>query len=139
MKIVMIFGTFDIVHCGHLHMFREAKEYGGKLIAVVGRDANVEKVKGFLPIHNEKERLFLVENIKLVDQAVLGDKTDVYKVIEKFKPDIIALGYDQKMYVDELAEAITKFGLKTRIVKLKPYHENQYKSSKIKKYIERIV
>jgi len=43
------------------------------------------------------------------------------------------------MYVDELAEAITKFGLKTRIVKLKPYHENQYKSSKIKKYIERIV
>jgi cytidyltransferase-like protein len=139
MKIVMVFGTFDIVHCGHLHMFKEAREYGDKLIAVVGRDANVEKVKGMMPVHNEKERLFLVQNIKLVDESVLGDKTDMYRVIGKYKPAVIALGYDQKVYVDKLANAITKFGLKTQIVKLAPYHENEYKSSKIKKYIERVV
>ena len=135
----MIFGTFDIVHCGHLHMFKEAREYGDKLIAVVGRDANVEKVKGFLPIHHEKERLYLVQNIRLVDEAVMGDKTDMYRVIDKYKPDVIALGYDQKVYVDKLSNAITKFGLKTKIVKLAAYRENEFKSSKIKKYIERII
>jgi len=139
MKTIMVFGTFDIVHCGHLHMFKEAREHGDKLITVVGRDANVEKIKGMLPVHNEKERLFLIQNIKLVDEAVMGDKVDVYKVIEKYRPDVIALGYDQKMYVDNLEKAITKFGLETRIVKLSPYQENQYKSSKIKKYIESVV
>ncbi len=139
MKTVMIFGTFDIVHAGHLHMFREAKEYGDRLIAVVARDANTEKVKGIGPLHDENERLDFLKNIKLLDEVILGDETDVYKVIREIKPDIIALGYDQKVYVDKLEGAITAADLKIPIVRLSPYQENKFKTSKIRKYIERLV
>jgi FAD synthetase len=139
MKKVMIFGTFDIIHGGHLHMFTEAREYGDNLIAVVGRDENVEKVKGTLPVHNQDERLHLIKSIRQINEAVLGDKFDVYKVIEAHRPDVIALGYDQKVYVDKLAEAIEEFGLTTKIVKLKPHQIHKYKSSKIKQHIERII
>ncbi len=139
MKTVMIFGTFDIVHAGHLHMFKEAKAYGDKLVAVIARDVNVEKVKSLGSLHNEKERLNFLQNIKLVDEVVLGDKTDVYKVVREVKPAIIALGYDQKVYVEELEKAITQAGLKTAIVRLAPYQPNRLKTHKIKKYIERLV
>jgi FAD synthetase len=138
-KKVMIFGTFDILHCGHLHMFKQAREYGDELVAVVGRDSNVEQVKGIGPMHTENERLDLISQIKLIDKAVLGDKFDVYKVIKQEKPNIIALGYDQRAYVDDLADAISDAGLETQIVRLSEYQEKRLKSSKIKKYIEKMV
>lgn len=138
-KTVMVFGTFDIIHGGHIHMFKQAREYGDKLIAVVARDINVEKTKGIGPMHNETERLDFVSHIDLIDKARLGDKTNVYKVIKEEKPDVIALGYDQKTYVDKLAEAITNAGLQTQIVKLREYEPKRLKSHKIKKYIERMI
>lgn len=139
MNTVMIFGTFDIIHGGHIHMFKEAKEYGNRLIAVVARDVNVERIKEYGSLHTENERLELLSHIDLIDEVVMGDKTDVYKVIQEKKPDVIALGYDQKVYVDELANAITKFDLNTKIVKLTSYREGELKSNKIRKYIERLV
>lgn len=139
MKKVMVFGTFDIVHCGHLHMFKKAREYGDILVVVVGRDKNVEKIKGIGPMHNENERLDFISHIDLVDNALMGDKDDIYKVIREQHPDVIALGYDQKTYIDQLEEEISKAGLKTEIVRLSEYQPNRLKSSKIKKYIERMV
>lgn len=139
MKTVMVFGTFDILHAGHLHMFKEARAYADKLIVVVARDVNVEKIKGIGALHSEKERLYFLENIKFVDEVVLGDKVDVYKVIKEIKPDIIALGYDQKIYVDKLEDAITDAGLEIKIVRLSPYQGNRLKSNKIRKYIERMI
>ena len=121
----MVFGTFDILHLGHIHMFEEARQYGDKLVAVVARDINVERVKGIGPFHNEQERLKFVKHINLIDEAVLGDKTDVYKVIRKIKPDVVALGYDQRMYVDKLGRALVQLGLnKTKIVRL-PAEKNE--------------
>lgn len=139
MKKVMIFGTFDIIHGGHIHMFKQACEYGDQLIAVVARDANVEKVKGIGPMHNENERLDFISHIDLIDRACLGDKTDVYKVIRKEKPEVIALGYDQKVYIDKLANAITRAGLNASIVRLNEYQPKRFKTNKIKKYIERMI
>jgi FAD synthetase len=139
MKKVLIFGTFDIVHAGHIHMFHEAKEYGDKLIVAVARDCNVEKIKDETIIHNEKERKKFLENIKIIDKVLLGHKNKPYQIIKKIKPDVIALGYDQKMYVDNLVDAITDMGLEIQIVRLQPYHENRFKSSKFRKYIEKLV
>ena len=135
----MIFGTFDIIHGGHIHMFKQAREYGDHLLAIVARDVNVEKTKGIGPMHDEKERLDFISHIDLIDKARLGDKSDVYKVIREEKPDVVALGYDQKIYVDSLAEAITNAGLQTQIVKLKEYESKRLKSNKIKKYIEKML
>lgn len=139
MKTVMIFGTFDIVHAGHLHMFREAREYGDRLVVVVARDKNVERVKGMGAMHTEQERVEFLQHIDLIDTVMLGDKSDPYRCIKDVCPDIIALGYDQKEYIDNLADELMRCGLHSRIVRLAPYQEKIFKSSKIKKYIERLV
>ena len=135
----MIFGTFDIIHGGHIHMFKEAREYGDHVIAVVARDINVERIKEYGALHSESERLDFLNHIDLINEVILGDKRDDYKKIKEKKPDIIALGYDQKVYVDKLTDAITEFGLEIKIVKLSPYRENELKTNKIRKYIERLV
>ena len=132
MKKVIVFGTFDFLHKGHLDFFKQAKEHGDFLIAVVGRDSNVEKVKGRKPAHNEHKRLLEVYNVPDVDIAVLGSKEDPYKVIEEQKPDVICIGYDQDSYVENLGEEIKKRGINADIVKLKPFMPEKYKSSMLK-------
>ncbi|MBW2977337.1 adenylyltransferase/cytidyltransferase family protein [Candidatus Woesearchaeota archaeon] len=125
MKKIMVFGTFDVLHKGHLNFFSQAKKHGDYLIAVVARDKTVKEVKGIFPRHNEKKRL--VEVKKHVDKAVLGYIRDKYKVISKFKPDIICLGYDQRSFINGLKR------FKIPIKRLKAYMTHKYKSSKIKK------
>ena len=75
MKKVMVFGTFDLVHPGHLSFFRQAKKNGGFLIVVVARDRNSLEAKGRPPRNEEKKRLANIRKIKLVDKAILGSRT----------------------------------------------------------------
>jgi len=130
MTTVMVFGTFDILHFGHLHLFHQAKRLADKLVVVVARDCNVKKIKGVLPINNEKERLELIKHVDIVDNAILGDKNDIYKVVLKIKPDVIALGYDQEAEVEKLKDY--------KIKRLRPYKPEMMKSSKIKEKISRM-
>ncbi|MFB6182354.1 MAG: adenylyltransferase/cytidyltransferase family protein [Candidatus Magasanikbacteria bacterium] len=133
MKSVMAFGTFDIFHIGHLKTLKQAKQLGDKLIVVIARDVNVRELKEKGPVHNEDERREIISNIEVVDKAVLGNKSDVYKVIKDYKPDTIALGYDQSHFVDKLRDKLQEFGLDCNIERLKPYKKEKIKSSKIKK------
>lgn len=135
MKTVLLFGTFDLLHAGHIAFFKQGRKFGDKLIVVVARDVNVKKTKGQLPLHTEKERLELLKHIDLIDEAVLGDAKDVYKVIKKIKPDVIALGYDQIAFTDKLQAKLTEFKLTTKIVRLKPFQEKTKKSSKLKAHL----
>jgi FAD synthetase len=134
MTKVMCFGTFDILHPGHLYLFSEAKKLGDELVVVVGRDSTVRKVKGREPMHGERERLANVAKQEMVGRAVLGDPEDFYSVIEQEKPDVLCLGYDQKSFISEsLQDELLKRGLgKIRIVHIGPYKENVYKSSKLR-------
>lgn len=131
----MIFGTFDIVHHGHLNFFQQAKKFGDELIVVVARDKRVEALKA-VPVYNERERKKFLEQIRMIDTVVLGDPKDVYKVIKKFRPDTIVLGYDQLHYTDKLQSKLDEFGLKTKIVRAKPFNEKKFKSGIIKKVLE---
>ena len=125
MKKVMVFGTFDTLHKGHLNLFGQAGKHG-YLIAVVARDETVKKVKGRFPHYSEKERL---KHVKIhVDKAVLGYKTDKYAIIKRINPDIICLGYDQNSFTRDLRKHF-----KGKIIRLKAYKPHIYKSSKFKK------
>ena len=139
MKKVMVFGTFDIVHAGHLYLFQQARKLGDYLIAVVARDVNVKKIKGNAPLHTEHERKYFLEHIDFIDRAVLGGLIDVRDAIRKLQPDIIALGYDQKAFVDEVKKYIKESGRTVKIVRLKPYKAHRYKTGKMKNYLDRQV
>jgi cytidyltransferase-like protein len=132
MTKVMVFGTFDLVHPGHIHFFAQAKQHGDELVVVVARDSTAEFTKGRTPFFNEHERLLAVQALRMVDKAVLGNPGDVYKVVHDEKPDIICLGYDQSHFVDKLEPKLREFGLKTRIIRLEPFMPERYKSSRIR-------
>jgi FAD synthetase len=132
-KIVMIFGTFDILHPGHENFFEQARLKGDYLIVVVARDKNVFKNKGRVPKYNEKERLEFVRKTGLADKITLGNVNDQYLIIKKYQPDIICIGYDQKVNLEELRKKIKEYNLSTKIFKLKSYYPEKYKSSILKK------
>lgn len=145
MKTVMVFGTFDILHPGHINFLNQAKKHG-QLIAVIARNRTVKQVKGKLPQHSEKERLEAIKGLKLADKVIMGSLTDKYAVIRKYRPDVICLGYDQKYFVDELEQELKKLSAKggsqpkgatisggnTKIIRLKPYKAHKYKTSILK-------
>lgn len=132
MKRVIAFGSFDILHEGHKHYLMEAKSYGDYLIVVVARDENILRFKGKKPRNDENYRLEQVKKLDFVDEAVLGHKEDILKVLEEFKPDVICLGYDQRTVDKEkLRKELIKRNLRADIVRAKPYKEDVYKSSKL--------
>lgn len=129
---VMVFGTFDVLHPGHQNFFEQAKKHGKHLTAVVARDKTVSKVKGRPPKNDEHARLTAVQKNRLVDKAVLGSLKERYKAVDKEKPDVIALGHDQKMFVEGLTHHLEESGLDIPIVRLKPYKRDTYRSSLIR-------
>ena len=128
----MCAGTFDIIHPGHLFYLSEAKKYGDKLIVVIARDETSKEFKGKKPIHNEKERLEAVRMLRIVDKVILGNKGNIFDIVEEIKPDIICLGYDQKVQKQEVEEELKKRGIQAEVIRISPYMPHVYKSSKIR-------
>jgi FAD synthetase len=129
----MVFGTFDVVHKGHINFFKQARKLSKNpfLIVSLARDVNVKRIKGNKPVNSEKTRLRAVKSLSIVDRAVLGDLKNHFKHILKEKPEIIALGYDQNNYVENLERDLAKNGLDVRVVRLKPFKSHIYKTSKM--------
>ena len=123
----MVFGTFDFLHQGHLHMFTQARKHGDYLIVIIARDKTVKTIKGKHPIKSEKLRQKIVA--KYVDKAVLGNKKDKFGALRRYKPDVVCLGYDQVVFVDEMKLEVKQQGLKTKVVRLKSHKPNVFKSS----------
>lgn len=137
----MLFGTFDGIHEGHLNLFKQARALkslmpgqaknfteNSFLIVSIGRDENVFRIKGKVPKFSERARLDLVKKCELVDRVILAGKSKYLPHILKEKPDIIALGYDQKDYVKELKRDLKNQNISIKIVRLKPYKEKIYKN-----------
>ena len=139
MKTAMVFGTFDVLHLGHIDLLQQAKALVERLIVVVATDANAQKVKGQAPVHTQNERRALIAHIDLIDEAVIGDSADVYKVVRELQPDIICLGYDQEAYVEKLQEMIANESLQIEVKRMTAYKPEQHKSGLIKSYISNMV
>jgi cytidyltransferase-like protein len=129
---VMVFGTFDPLHPGHLDFFAQARKFGDYLVVVIARDINVKKIKGHYPSLNERQRLAAARKVKIVSQAVLGDKKDYFKIIKKFQPAVICLGYDQRRGVVGLRRELKDLKISARVYRLKAHRPARYKSSIIK-------
>lgn len=131
---IMVFGTFDGLHLGHLNFFKQARSLStnSRLIVSIARDKNVKKIKKKLPEYSEIQRKNLVEKLGVADNVVLGDLGNYLKHIMKINPDIIALGYDQTHYVDNLKKDLQKINSNIKIIRLKPYKEKIYKNSILK-------
>lgn len=122
---IMCFGTFDLLHKGHIHYLKESKKLGEHLTVVVARDENVKKIKNKTPIENQILRILNLRKLDFINEVILGSKIDFFKVIKENNPDIIALGYDQKAPLQKLKSEFANI----KIQRIKPYKPHIYKSS----------
>lgn len=93
---VIVNGTFDIVHVGHISLLNYAKNLGDFLLVCIDTDRRVKELKGeSRPINTEQERKFLLENLKAVDEVRLFDSKE--ELIDSIKEcDIMVKGSDYK-------------------------------------------
>jgi FAD synthetase len=126
---------------GHVRFLEEAKKTGGEdaeLVVIVARDSTVKKRKGKKPFMPEDQRRALVESLRVVDEAILGlENFSIDKVIEKIKPDIIAVGYDQDGIEKELEKTIKKEKFDIEIANIGRFGKRELDSSS--KIVRKIV
>ncbi|MFX1575941.1 MAG: adenylyltransferase/cytidyltransferase family protein [Promethearchaeota archaeon] len=118
-KQIVLAGTFDILHPGHVFLITEAAKLGDVTV-VIARDENVVKTKGHPVIIPEKQRLFMVEALRGVSKAVLGNLgPDFVRIVEELKPDILMLGPNQDISLEEIQNRLNEKGLATKVIRLK--------------------
>jgi FAD synthetase len=132
-KVVLASGVFDLLHLGHVKFLEEAKKAGGtaaELVVIIARDSTVEANKGRKSIMSENQRRALVESLKVVDEAVLGfEKFDLGDVIERVKPDVIALGYDQADMEKGVKAYVIQHNLNIKVIRIGKFEEDELDSS----------
>ena len=94
MKKVLTVGVFDLLHIGHVNMFRRARELGEFLIVAVQDAGAVHKYKPMTNLfYGTDERMFMVKAIRFVDEVVVYEA--VYDIVQHIDFDVFAIGPDQ--------------------------------------------
>ncbi len=108
---VMAVGVFDLLHAGHLHYLEQAKSLGTELVVVVAHDDTVRSQK-HEPVTSEELRCRMVKGLKPVDEAIVGNSpgTPIFDILNVVKPNVIALGYDQKHSIDSIRNGLDEHG-----------------------------
>lgn len=120
MRRVMAQGTFDVIHPGHLHYFRESAALGDELYVVIARDSRMRERKDLLM--DEESRRQVVEALEMVDHAVLGSEGSIFQSVERIDPAVITLGYDQQFDIDRLEADLEEAGfLDIEVVRVSAY------------------
>ena len=96
MSIVWTNGTFDILHPGHIELFKVARALGDKVIVATDTDEKIKKDKGFdRPMNDLCYRVAMLEAIKYIDVVLtFGDRKELEGLIQLYSPDILILGDD---------------------------------------------
>ena len=104
-------GCFDVLHRGHIELFKYAKSLGDELVVGIDTDEKVKLDKGeSRPINNLQDRMFMLQSIKYIDKVIPFDSTlDLNDTIKWYRPDIMVVGSDWKdkkvigkMFADKL-------------------------------------
>jgi FAD synthetase len=111
LRVVMVGGAFEIIHPGHIHTMSEARRLGNTLIVVVATDESVKRSKGRDPVTEQDLRVKLVSSLKLVDLALPGNKGSIFDILPRIRPDVVAVGYDQRHDPNEIVKEAARRGL----------------------------
>jgi rfaE bifunctional protein nucleotidyltransferase chain/domain len=107
---VMVNGTFDIVHRGHIEMLNYAKSLGNFLLVAIDTDRRVKELKGEQrPINSQWDRMFMLDNLRAVDSVRFFDsKEELIEIMKQYEPDIYVKGSDWKRDRPSTAEQYCK-------------------------------
>ena len=132
LHVVLAGGVFDIIHPGHIYTLNAAKALGDVLVVVVATDNTSEKMKKRRPLHTQEQRQELVNSLSMVDLCLVGQEDDIFKTVNRVRPQIIALGYDQIHQEKFITDGCKRINLEAKVARLQsPIPESS--SSKIEK------
>jgi len=132
LHVVLAGGVFDIIHPGHIYTLNAAKALGDVLVVVVATDNTSEKMKKRRPLHTQEQRQELVDSLSMVDLCLVGQEDDIFKTVNRVRPQIIALGYDQVHQEKFITDGCKRIELEAKVARLQsPIPESS--SSKIQK------
>lgn len=95
-KIVFTNGCFDLIHVGHIHCLRTAKEYGDVLVVGLNSDRSVSLIKHGRPVIPQDQRAEVLASLEMVDYVVIFDEETPYELIKLLQPDVLIKGGDWK-------------------------------------------
>jgi D-beta-D-heptose 7-phosphate kinase/D-beta-D-heptose 1-phosphate adenosyltransferase len=107
---VMVNGTFDIIHRGHLMMLQYAKSLGDHLLVAIDTDRRVAELKGEnRPINSQDDRRYMLESLKCVNTVYFFDsKEELIEIMKEYQPDVYVKGSDWKHDKGSTAEQYCK-------------------------------
>jgi len=128
MTRVLAAGVFNVLHPGHVLFLEEAKKLGDELVVIVSSDKIAQKAKK-KPILPQEQRAKMVGALKPVGRVFIGDDEDTMKLLPVIKPDVIALGHDQKIDEKQLEAQLAIRGIDAQIVRIEAKVEGELASS----------
>jgi len=94
-RIVFTNGCFDILHAGHIHLLRRARDLGDVLVVAINSDSSISRMKGpNRPIVLENERTELLAGLEMVDFVCIFDEETPLEAILRVHPDVLVKGSD---------------------------------------------
>jgi len=133
-KVVFTNGCFDLLHSGHVYLFREAKKLGDVLIVAVNDDASVKRIKGpTRPIFLLEERLEILEAIEAIDYLTSFSEETPQKIISLLLPDVLVKGGDWTPEQVVGKKEVDRAGGKVIII---PYLEGRSTSEIIERLVQ---
>jgi D-beta-D-heptose 7-phosphate kinase/D-beta-D-heptose 1-phosphate adenosyltransferase len=132
-RVVFTNGCFDLIHGGHVFLFKEAKKLGNVLMVAVNDDRSIRMIKGpSRPIIPLAERLEILEAIEQVDYLLPFSEETPQRVISILLPDVLVKGKDWKK--DEVVgrKEVKEAGGKVVLV---PLYKGQSTTSLLEKII----
>ena len=98
MQRVIVNGTFDILHTGHLDLLKFAKSRGDHLLVCIDTDSRVRELKGLgRPINPQEDRKYMLESLKYVDEVRFFDSDQsLVDIIKDYQPSVMVKGSDYK-------------------------------------------
>lgn len=108
--VIFTNGCFDILHPGHIHLLKESKKLGDRLIVGLNSDNSIRRLKGSSrPILRQEQRKKMLEALDIADEVIVFDSDTPQDLINKIKPNIITKGGDyvpEKVIGNELAKVV---------------------------------
>lgn len=132
-KVVFTNGCFDLLHSGHIHLFREARKKGDVFIVAVNDDYSIRKIKGASrPIFPLKERIEILAAIEDIDYLTSFSEEIPQKIIARLQPDVLVKGGDWKPEEVVGKREVEDAGGKVEII---PYLEGRSSSDIVKRIV----
>lgn len=120
-RIVFTNGCFDLVHAGHVDLFRRAKELGDVLVVGLNSDSSVRALKGpGRPFMDEGDRALILDALEPVDYVAIFSEPTPKELVDAMRPDVLVKGEDYRDKVIVGAERVRADGGRVVTVPLLP-------------------